>query len=117
MATTLVEGRPGGCAHHPERAPVGRCARCRRPVCGECLTRLEGILHCRDCLGAEAEALERTGPSLAPRLATFACAAVLLVPALLSSLLVLRAFGFAAGRIARFGAVAFEAAAEAESGR
>ena len=112
MATTTVEGRSGGCVHHPERAPVGRCVRCRRPVCGECLTRLEGILHCRECLGAEAEALGKRGPGVVARLGTFLCACVVLVPALLAALLVLRTFGLAAGRIARLGAVAFEAAEE-----
>lgn len=111
MATSLVEGRSGGCVHHPERAPIGRCAKCRRPVCGECHTRLEGILHCRDCLGLAAETLEETGPRIGPRLVTFVSALVVLIPALLSSLLVLRGFGLVAGRIARHGAVAFESPA------
>jgi len=109
MSTTLVEGRSGGCVHHPERAPIGRCAKCRRPVCGECQTRIDGILHCRECLGQAAETLDRTGPRFAPRLATFLSVFVVLIPALLVSLFVLRTFGVVAGRLARIGAVAFEA--------
>ena len=117
MSTTLVEGRSGGCVHHPERAPIGRCAKCRRPVCGECQTRIDGILHCRECLGATAETLERSGPRFAPRLATLVSALVVLIPALLASLFVMRSFGVAAGRLARLGAVAFEAPNAAEEPR
>jgi len=117
MTTKRVEGRSGGCVHHPERAPIGRCAKCRRPVCGECHTRLEGILHCRECLGVAAEGLERRGPRFAPRLVTFISAFVVLIPALLVSLLVLRTFGLVAGRIARYGAVAFEETSDAGESR
>ena len=100
--------RAGGCVHHPERAPLGRCASCRRPVCGECHIRLDGILHCRECLGATEQSLRSEGPRIAPRIVTALVAVALLVPTLLTAVVVLRGFGLAAGRIARLGAVAFE---------
>ncbi len=118
MAETTA-GRAAGCVHHPERAPLGRCAACRRPVCGECHIRIDGILHCRECLGATEDTLLRQRPSLAPRLVTAACALLVLAPALLLALGLLRVFGVAAGRLSRLGAVAFERAAapDGDSGR
>ncbi len=53
-------------------------------------------------------ALETRGAGVLPRLATFVAALAMLAPALLLSLVMLRGYGFAAGRLARFGAVAFE---------
>ncbi len=117
MATTLVEGRSGGCVHHPERAPVGRCVTCKRPVCGECHTRLDGILHCRECLGDAARELAPRRPSFLPRMGTSIVAVLVLVPALMLSLVALRTFGLIAGRIARIGAVAFEVQDGAGDGR
>ena len=107
MPETIAE-RAGGCVHHPERTPLGRCASCRRPVCGECHIRLDGILHCRECLGVAEQSLRLEGPRVAPRIGTALVALALLVPTLLTAVVVLRGFGLTAGRIARLGAVAFE---------
>jgi hypothetical protein len=38
------------CLFHPERAGIGVCTRCGHTLCEECATRVDGILHCRDCL-------------------------------------------------------------------
>lgn len=38
------------CRYHPERAGIGVCTRCGSTLCEECSTRVEGILHCRECL-------------------------------------------------------------------
>ena len=77
-------------------------------MCGECHVRLDGILHCRECLGATERSLQAERPPLAPRIGTLLTGALLLAPALLLAFVVLRGFGFGAGRIARWGAVAFE---------
>jgi hypothetical protein len=107
MSATTA-GRAGGCVHHPDRAPIGRCAACRNPVCGECHVRLDGILHCRDCLAVEERRLQTERPRLLPRVGTLVAALVVLLPALLIAVVVLRGFGLAAGRVARWGAVAME---------
>jgi predicted membrane protein len=49
------------CLAHPERPGIGVCTRCRATLCEECATRVEGILHCRDCL-----ALQASVPTTAP---------------------------------------------------
>lgn len=38
------------CRNHLDRDGVGVCVPCRRVVCAECSTRLDGINHCRECL-------------------------------------------------------------------
>jgi hypothetical protein len=38
------------CQQHPEQAAVGICVRCGAPFCDACLTKLDGINHCRSCL-------------------------------------------------------------------
>jgi hypothetical protein len=38
------------CRFHAERAGIGLCTRCGATLCEECATRVEGILHCRECL-------------------------------------------------------------------
>ena len=65
----LAAGCRGGAAHgsycrpqrlaggevveqHDGRAAVGICVRCRRPLCGDCITKLDGINHCRACIEA-----------------------------------------------------------------
>jgi len=108
MPETSAEGRAAGCAHHPERAPIGRCAACRRAVCHECHTRLDGVLHCRDCLGATAAELAGRRGRVLPRIATSLAALAVLVPALLAALAAMNLLGIAAGRVSRLGAVAFE---------
>jgi hypothetical protein len=38
------------CQFHPDRAAVGLCMRCRRTICADCCTRLQGVNHCHACL-------------------------------------------------------------------
>lgn len=38
------------CQYHPEREAIGVCVECRTRVCGECVTKVEGINHCAACL-------------------------------------------------------------------
>lgn len=44
------------CRHHPERAAVAVCVRCREPVCADCTTKIEGINFCAPCLRRKADA-------------------------------------------------------------
>jgi hypothetical protein len=61
------------CRHHADRAGIGVCTRCHATLCEECATRVEGILHCKDCLRAYAtsdavrgwRSLSALGPALA----------------------------------------------------
>jgi len=39
-----------GCENHPAREAIGLCVACRRRVCGECATKIEGINYCVSCL-------------------------------------------------------------------
>ena len=39
-----------GCENHPTREAIGLCVSCRRRVCGECSTKIEGINYCVSCL-------------------------------------------------------------------
>lgn len=38
------------CPLHPDREGVGICVSCRRVVCADCATRVDGINHCKSCL-------------------------------------------------------------------
>jgi hypothetical protein len=40
------------CAYHPDRPGVGVCMLCRKVICVDCCTRVEGINHCHACLKA-----------------------------------------------------------------
>jgi len=42
------------CRHHADRAGIGVCTRCQATLCEECATRVDGILHCKECLRAHA---------------------------------------------------------------
>jgi hypothetical protein len=99
-----------GCANHPKRLPVGRCPLCERLVCAECHVRLDGILHCRDCLAARERQLVQRGPNVAGRIAATIVALVLLFPALLGLGGFLTAVGTVSGRLSRRYAPAFDAA-------
>lgn len=37
------------CANHEGREAIGVCVRCRRRVCSECTTKIDGINHCVGC--------------------------------------------------------------------
>ncbi len=52
------------CAQHPDREALGICVMCRRPVCAECSTPIEGINRCASCIAALAQAAEiEAGPT------------------------------------------------------
>ncbi|MFW5878413.1 MAG: hypothetical protein ACOCVR_01210 [Myxococcota bacterium] len=38
------------CTNHPDRAAIGVCVLCRKPICIECSTPMAGIHRCADCL-------------------------------------------------------------------
>ena len=40
----------GRCAHHPERAGIALCVACKRTICAECSTPVDGIHRCAHCL-------------------------------------------------------------------
>ena len=42
------------CRNHPDRPGIGICPSCASTICDECATRVEGILHCRECLARAA---------------------------------------------------------------
>jgi hypothetical protein len=44
------------CEQHEGRAAVGICVHCKRPLCGDCITKVDGINHCRACLETQAPA-------------------------------------------------------------
>jgi hypothetical protein len=46
------------CAQHPEREAIGICVVCRRPICAECSTPIDGINRCAQCVAALAPAAE-----------------------------------------------------------
>ncbi|MHC4661162.1 MAG: hypothetical protein ACYS8W_05685 [Planctomycetota bacterium] len=48
------------CANHPKRKGMGICVVCRKVICSECLTRIEGIIHCKDCLSGRLEKEKKT---------------------------------------------------------
>jgi hypothetical protein len=38
------------CVNHPQRAAIGICVVTRKPICGECSTRYEGVNYSREGL-------------------------------------------------------------------
>ena len=40
------------CAVHPERAALGYCGRCGKPLCKDCLVRLSTGNYCETCANA-----------------------------------------------------------------
>jgi len=53
------------CYYHPERPGVGVCMRCRRVICADCCTRLEGVNHCFACLDVLGRGREARGSGVA----------------------------------------------------
>jgi hypothetical protein len=52
------------CEQHAGRAALGICVHCKRTLCGDCITKIDGINHCRSCLEARAPAAARARRSL-----------------------------------------------------
>jgi hypothetical protein len=52
------------CFYHGDRPGIGVCVRCRRVICSDCCTRLEGINHCHACLRKLAQRSEGAGRDL-----------------------------------------------------
>ena len=75
--------------------------------------RIDGILHCRECLAAAERRLSARSQRFAPRVGTALLGLLVLAPALLVALVAMHSFGLVAGRLSRFGAVAFEKVAGA----
>jgi hypothetical protein len=46
------------CFQHPEREALGICVACRRPICAECSTPIDGINRCAACVAALAPVAE-----------------------------------------------------------
>ncbi len=44
------------CANHADREAIGICVKCRKRVCGECTTKVDGINHCVSCFAELVEA-------------------------------------------------------------
>jgi len=57
------------CANHGEREALGVCVRCHKLVCGECVTRVDGINFCVSCLETIGAARKSRGPARANRTA------------------------------------------------
>ena len=57
---------PAVCTNHSERPAIGVCVRCRRQLCSECLTKLQGINHCAPCLAAMTAGLDQPGAYAEP---------------------------------------------------
>jgi hypothetical protein len=43
------------CPNHPQREAIGICVECRRRVCSECATKVDGINYCVGCLASLAK--------------------------------------------------------------
>lgn len=50
------------CANHPSREALGICVACKKRICAECVTRVDGINYCVACL----EGLSRARASVPP---------------------------------------------------
>ena len=45
-----MAGLSATCTRHPARFAVGVCVRCSAALCSDCITKLDGINHCLDCM-------------------------------------------------------------------
>ena len=55
------------CARHPGRVTYTRCGRCARPVCPECLTRLDAQTLCPECVDRALKSSSRPYGFASPR--------------------------------------------------
>lgn len=47
---SLAKEKQMNCYFHPERAAVGTCTSCGKPICSECGVEVQDKLICRECL-------------------------------------------------------------------
>ena len=67
------------CPNHPQREAIGICVECRRRVCSECATKVDGINYCVGCLSTLARS-QAPGPRTGtPQLAAYVSAGAYLV--------------------------------------
>jgi hypothetical protein len=59
------------CPNHPQREAIGICVRCRRRVCSECATKVDGINYCVDCLAELAKNTSGNTTKRRPQLAAY----------------------------------------------
>jgi hypothetical protein len=62
------------CPNHPQREAIGICIECRRRVCSECATKIDGINYCVDCLASLARSLAPASATRRPQLAAYVSA-------------------------------------------
>jgi hypothetical protein len=67
------------CPNHPQREAIGICVRCRKRVCSECATKVDGINYCVDCLAALAGQDTQAKPAESSRLGAYLSASTYLV--------------------------------------
>lgn len=46
---SAVPAPAAACHNHPGREALGVCVSCRQRVCGECVTKVDGINYCVSC--------------------------------------------------------------------
>jgi hypothetical protein len=67
------------CPNHPQREAIGICVRCRRRVCSECATKVDGINYCVDCLAQLAQNAAARAPTRVPQLTAYVSASAYLL--------------------------------------
>lgn len=67
----MVSAAGAACANHPQREALGVCVRCRKRICSECVTRVEGINYCVACLAELSAAGDARAVAPSPATKTF----------------------------------------------
>jgi hypothetical protein len=67
------------CPNHPQREAIGICVRCRRRVCSECATKVDGINYCVGCLAELARGPARSAKRARAPLTAYVSAGAYLV--------------------------------------
>lgn len=62
-SATVPVPSAAACANHPRREAIGICVACRKQVCGECTTKVDGINYCVSCLASLAGPARREAAS------------------------------------------------------
>jgi hypothetical protein len=62
------------CPNHPKREAIGICVECRRRVCSECATKVDGINYCVGCLGRLAKSQAPGAAAQRPQLGAYVSA-------------------------------------------